>query len=379
MTGFDFATLAREAREQVRPGEPPLDAITTQPARPRGRWIAFGAAAAVVLVIGTVVALPRGSSGPEPTSPVTTSPTAPLSPPAGMRWLAVSHLMVAIPGTWSDSQLGCETEPHDAVVYDVGFWNECQGMGVGLSRFREAVQIVKRGDLFQSDRRRLHVPVPGTDAVRTPPYRQWGVFRMVILPRTGGSALVVQTRQRRFALQLGRSVTRPPQGYVIPPVTPLMAQAAAVRALRSVGLVVTVTPVRSPYRRGAVVASDPPFGTPIAAGSAVNLQVSSGSGQTSSVIKALRRQHWQIGPANGEAEYPRSGIAKRDIFDGRVLLRRVTVPGLIDRRLVWMSVSARGFTFISGPCCTPHASTGLGRTVNLYDAGTGELIYGTQF
>jgi hypothetical protein len=36
MSDFDLATLAREAREQVHPGEPPLDAITAPTARDRG-------------------------------------------------------------------------------------------------------------------------------------------------------------------------------------------------------------------------------------------------------------------------------------------------------------------------------------------------------
>jgi hypothetical protein len=404
MTGFDFATLAREAREQVRPGEPPLDAITSQPARPRGRWIAFGAAAAVVLVIGTVVALPRGSSGPEPTPSVPSIPG--LVPPAGMRWVGAGRVVLAVPTTWADSQYGCETDPRPSVVYDAGYWTTCQDTSLGRERRPAALWVLPtssaRSGYGGFAYVRAHEAVPRLHARRSKPFSQGGDagrywYQALIVPSVH-TMFVAQGHTRAAVVATISSARRTPHKVVVPTLAAGQDLAAARAALS--GYDVRVETVPGFYRADSVIGSDPAFGTPLARGATINLTVSSGLGDRPSMSDAfLARQGVRIEPLGtiSPAEQTTIDLARNEIEDGlaahsspwdtQYVLRRITadypsrhgVPEF-QHRLAWLALTPHLLgQSLGGPCCGPSPAAGVARDISVYDALTGKFIWGESF
>jgi len=404
MIDFDLATLAREAREQVRPGEPPLDTITAAAPRPRGRWIAFAAAAAVVAVVGTLVALPLGSSGPEPAPAVPSIPG--LVPPAGMRWAGAGRVVLAVPTTWADSQYGCDTEPQPAVVYDVSYWQTCQDTSLGRQRHPAALWILadrQYADYRSTYDRRARIKVPSLGARRSDPWRQGGDagrywYDALVVP-SESSVFVAQARTRAGVVAMIASARRTPGTVAVPPSTAGDDLAAARIALA--GYDVRVRTVAGFYRSGSVIGSDPGFGTPLSAGATITLSVSSGLGDQPAMSDAfLARNGVRIEPLGTlttaeqqAADSSRSTIQSRlgahpSPWDSQVVLRRITttintqngVP-VLQNHLAWLVLTPHQLNVsLGGPCCDRRSpSAGVGREIDVYDALTGKFVWGTSF
>ena len=404
MTGFDLAALAHDAREQVHPGEPPLDAITAPPSRRRGRWIALAAAAAVVVVIGTVAWLPHRASGPEPAPAV--PPIPGLVPPAGMRWAGAGDVVVAVPTTWAESQYGCETDPRPSVVYDAGYWATCQDTSLGRERRPAALWVLptsqaKRGyGGFALER--SHVAVPGLDARRSNPFRQGGDagaywYQALVVP-SAHTMFIAQARTRAAVVATIASARRTPRKVVVPLATAGEDLAAARTALT--GYDVRVRTVPGFYRTDSVIGSDPAFGTPLAGGATITLTVSSGLGDQQAMTDAFLARHdvhveplgtlsaaeeQQIATSRAKIEAKRA--ANPSPWDSQLLLRRITteypsrhgVPEF-QHRLAWLWLTPRSLVrSFGGPCCGPAPAAGLGHDISVYDALTGTFVWGETF
>jgi hypothetical protein len=405
MTDFDLATLAREAREQVQPGAPPLDAITAPPGRrPRGRWVVMAAAAAVVLVIGTVVALPHRSSGPEPSPAVPSIPG--LVPPDGMRWVGAGHVVLAAPTTWADSQYGCETDPRPSVVYDLPYWQTCQDTSLGRERKPAALWVVadrRYADYVSTYDRRARIPVPSVSGRRSEPWRVGGDagrywYEVLVVPSTS-TALVAQATSRAAVVAMIGSARRTPDKVAVPPATAGDDLATARAALS--GYDVRVVTVSGFYRAESVIGSDPAFGTPLAPGATITLTVSSGLGDRPSMSDAFLERHGvkveplgTISPADqrvidqNRAAIEESQAGHPSPWASQLVLRRITttintsngVP-VLQHRLAWLRLVPHQLTAsLGGPCCDHRSPpAGVGRDISVYDALTGAFVWGTSF
>jgi hypothetical protein len=399
MTDFDLATLAREAREQVQPGKPPLDAITARPVRrPRGRWVALTAAAAVVLVIGTVVSLPRGSSGPGPAPAVPSIPG--LVPPAGMRWAGAGHVVLAVPTSWADSQYGCETDPRPSVVYDLEYWQTCQDTSLGRERRPAALWVVtdrQYADYVSSYDRRATIPVPAVSGKRSAPWREGGEggrywYDVLVVP-SESTAFVAQATSRAGVVAMIASARRTPDKVAVPPTTAGQDLRAARTALS--GYDVRVEAVSGFYRTDSVIDSNPAFGTPLGRGAAITLTVSSGLGDQQAMSDAFLGRHGVRIEPTGPISAAEQQIVDRtrpeadaSPWASQLVLRRITttintrngVPVLQDH-LAWLVLTPRMLMVPSGGPCCHHRSlpAGVGRDISVYDALTGTFVWGTSF
>lgn len=400
MSDLDLEALGREAREQVRPGEPPLDRITAVRRRPRPVLVAVAAAAAVALVAGVTLALPRGQDqqpGPVPSRPA-------MKPPPGDRWVGAGDLVLAVPSSWSGSQYGCESDPRPSVVYDVDYWRGCQDTSTGRTRRPSALWVVGRDarPFVSEERRRARIPVPGL-AVRTSrPWRLGGDagtywYRSLVDP-SSGTVFVAQARDRSEVVRIIASARRTPPGVSVPADVAGSDVSDALAALD--GYDVTVRRVAGFYRKDSVVGSEPAFGSPLRPGGRVTLTVSSGLGDEPVMTDAfLGRHEIVVEPLGTITDQERRQIAdsrarvehqmsKAQIWDHQLVLRRITaklpsrngVP-LFRHRLAWLWLTPEFLTrSLGGPCChhrSPPSYTA--RAIDVYDALTGDFVWGSSF
>lgn len=404
MTGFDFETLARQARDEVQPGDPPMAAITSQPRhRLRGSAIVLAAAAAVALVIGLVVVWP--SSSPHPGTPPEPAQTLPAAP--GMRWVGAGNVVLAVPSDWADSQYGCETDPRPSVVYDVGYWTTCQDTALGRARHPSSLWILptqraKSGYGGFAYLRARH-GVTRLDARRSDPWTEGGDagrywYQSLVVP-AAHTMFVAQSRTRAAAVAMIASVRHLPEGVRVPPVRAGEDVASARQDLDSYDI--RVRTVAGDYRSGSVINSDPAFGTPVQGGGTIVLTVSTGPGQQPAMSDAfLARNGVHIEPLGSISAAERARIERaRDTiasglaahpspWDTQLVLRRITTDapsrhGVPEfrHRLAWLALTPRELVEpLGGPCCghTPLAA-GLARDISVYDALTGQFVWGESF
>jgi hypothetical protein len=404
MTGFDFEMLARQARDEVQPGDPPMAAITSQPRhRLRGSAIVLAAAAAVALVIGLVVVWP--SSSPHSGTPPEPAQTLPAAP--GMRWVGAGNVVLAVPSDWADSQYGCETDARPSVVYDVGYWQTCQDTALGRARHPSALWILPTeharsgygGEAFVKAVR----PVPALHALRSEPWREGGDagrywYQSLVVP-AAHTMFVAQSRTRAAAVAMIASARHLPVGVRVPPVQAGEDVVSARRDLDPYDIRVRTD--AGDYRSGSVIDSDPAFGTPVQGGGTIVLTVSTGLGHQPAMSDAFLAQHdvhveplGSISAAErARIERARDTIASRlavhpSPWDTQLVWRRITTDepsrhGVPEfrHRLAWLALTPRELVEpLGGPCCG-HTSlaAGLARDISIYDALTGQFVWGESF
>jgi hypothetical protein len=405
MTTFDFEELAREAREEVEPGEPPLEEIMTGGGRgSRGPVLVIASAAAVALVIGLFVATPWSRQKDTTPDPARSAMPA----PPGMRWVGAGDVVLAVPSSWADSQYGCEKDPRPSVVYDAGYWTTCQNTQAGRSRRPAALWVLptrgaERGYGGVALLKATHGDA-ATGGRRSEPWREGGDahgywYQSLVVPSVH-RLFVAQSRSRAVVARVIASARRTPTGVSAPLVSAGSDLATARAALH--GFDVHVQEVPGSYRSESVIGSDPAFGTPLRTGGTVVLTVSAGLGSEQAMSDAfLARQGVHVEDRGSIPATDRSRIdATRRAIEARMarhpspwatqlVLRRITsddpsrngVP-LIRHRLVWLALTPRALVepIGGGPCCG-HAPlpAAIGHDISVYDALSGTFEWGMTF
>jgi hypothetical protein len=360
------------------------------------------AVAAVALVVVATAVWPHPAPGPAPAPSSTRSGQGPEG-----HWVGAGDVMVRAPRSWADSQIGCETDPQPSVVYDAGYWTQCQDTALGRQRKPAALWVLTTQEAVHgyggSAYAKADEPVAGLDARRSPVFGEGGDtgrywYQALVVP-SAHTMFVAQSASRQQVVSIIATARRLPPGSVAPRWTAGEDLTSARHHLR--GYDVTARRERSYYRAGTVIGSAPAFGTPLRPGAAVTLTVSDGLGGRHALSDALlARQGIRVEPLGTvtpaerlRAQAAREGIEARlrragSPFASQLVLRRITSTDyrthngpVLDHRLVWLLLAPHVLvSSLGGPCCHhPPPPAGVGRDVSVYDALTGRNVWGISF
>lgn len=113
----------RDLWSGIDAGPPPLAGVAAASDRLRRRrrvLTSFGAAAAVVAVVASGLLVERGLPG----GVDTTADPLP-APPAGMRWVGMNDVVVAVPEWWTTGETQCLAPVEDTVYFDQAAQADC--------------------------------------------------------------------------------------------------------------------------------------------------------------------------------------------------------------------------------------------------------------
>jgi hypothetical protein len=394
MNESDFSALATEAREQVTPAPVP-DLVTSAAARRarrrRGWGTALAAAASVALVIGVVIGVvslwPGDDNAPRlgrpPVKPAVVAPT-------GTRLVGLDGVTVAIPASWAQSELGCDTGIRGSVVVDWPAWQQCLELGTYAPsvRFEQADAEGVQDYVDQAT-----IAVPSLDGLRTALLEKDGIDRMALVVPGSDLVVVAEAKDPAVVRQIIESAQGvPPGSRTLPLSAPLDMDWPAMSSLR-----VTVERQESSYLPGTLLAASPPLGSVVPMGSDVTVTVSSGLTEPAISTERFREFHWLVDspdvptPAFSEAKLREKLTPRADGKVRQVFLRTVTITDyghvqpdgsvepIVDHRLVWLVISPDALAPMSGPCCAQHPAFYIADWAAIYDATTGEDLGGGSF